>query len=79
MDLLKNITRKYYPVNALINYDGVVLKVVPQKDNKPSCTGCYFNKWTQEKRGKSVSCSTHAMSCTASVRKDKQHVIFKPL
>lgn len=77
MKQFENIIRKYYPVNSLINYDGVTLKVVPQKDNRPSCAGCYFDKHTQQKIGKYISCYKHAMSCTASVRKDRQHVIFK--
>jgi len=79
MILNKNIRLRIYPVGSKIRFLDMVLTVVAQKDNKPSCSGCYFEKHNQNKRGCSMSCSTHAMACTAYVRKDNLHVIFKEL
>jgi hypothetical protein len=73
----RNVLIKVYPVGSKIRFLGKVLTVVAQKDNKPSCAGCYFEKHNQNKRGSSISCFTHAMACTAFLRRDKQHVIFK--
>lgn len=47
------------------------LEVVEQKNNEPSCRGCFYAK----KRIK--TCNRHA--CTPFLRMDKKHVIFKPI
>jgi len=67
----------YHALEEIISYEGFTLLVKAQKDNRPSCSGCFFSKYERQKRGlKNVSCCTHGYKCTASQRKDKKHVIF---
>ena len=64
----------------LVNYEGIILQVQPQQYNEPSCLGCYFSTNEAQKRGENyVSCSTHGLICTASMRKDRKHVIFREI
>ena len=76
MKILTNITRYYYPIGAKLHYNGIVLTVEAQEDNRPSCLGCYFSDSVQEKRHEKIACYIHGMACTAHTRKDKKHVIF---
>lgn len=71
-----SLTHHYYPIGTKLRYDKTTLIVVAQKDNMPSCTGCFFSDFVQEKRHKKIACYTHGMACTAHTRKDKKHVIF---
>jgi len=67
---------KYYPVGTRINYHGAILKVVSQKGNEALCDGCYFSKAFQRRHRMYISCYAHGISCTASRRKDKKHIIL---
>lgn len=75
----RNFKLKIYPIGSKIRLFDVTLKVIAQKDNKPSCAGCYFEKHNPNKRGSSISCFTHAIACTAHIRKDRHHIILKEL
>lgn len=67
----------YHPVGSIVIYKEQKLLVKKQQDNKPVCNGCYFGKHMRKKLGlPSVSCCQHGFMCTASQRKDKNHVIF---
>lgn len=68
---------KFYPVGSTVEYGNVTLNVVTQKNNLPSCAGCYFSDHEQDKRGGSTSCYSHGIACTAHVRKDHRHIILK--
>ena len=67
---------KFAPVGFKIRYNNETLLVVVQKDNKPSCQGCYFNKTNSRKRKTFKSCVSHGFMCTAYSRRDNNHVIF---
>lgn len=71
---ITNRTIQYNRIGSFfINDDkrlpAVMLTVVAQKYNQPSCDGCFF------KSEKVRSCNKHA--CTPYFRKDRKHVIFK--
>lgn len=71
---------KFYRIGEAIGYEGVSLTVTPQRKNLASCAGCYFNDTNRRKRGLSdFSCYLHGMECTASMRRDRKHIIFKEL
>lgn len=70
---------KDYPIDSQVPYKNAMLIVVAQKCNEPSCKGCYFGDAIQEKRHKKIACYTHGMACTAFLRKDKHHIIFKEI
>lgn len=70
--------RIYIKQGMMVYYQGTLLIVQPQVDNKPLCTGCFFSSHQTRKRGVPlVGCASHGMVCTASIRKDRHHVIFK--
>ena len=71
---------KYLPVGTRTRYDDVELVVVAQEGNKALCTGCYFTDNVRRKYGRAkFSCYVHGMACTKHLRKDRKHVIFKPV
>lgn len=71
---------KYLPIGTKISYDDVELVVVAQDGNKPLCTGCYFSNYVRTRYRKAeFSCYVHGMACTKHLRKDRKHVIFKPI
>lgn len=68
---------KYVKVGEKVNYNGATLLVVKSKDNKPTCSGCYFSEWYRKRAGMTnISCCVHGLACTAGNRKDKHHVVF---
>lgn len=72
--------RIYIAQGVVVFYQGAVLIVEPQADNQPLCVGCYFNRNQSQKRGECCAgCAKHGMLCTASMRKDNHHVIFRQI
>lgn len=70
--------RIYLCQGMLVYYQGTVLMVMPQEDNKPVCVGCFFSEHQTRKRNVPlIDCARHGMLCTASTRKDHHHIIFK--
>ena len=69
---------KDLPIGSIFEYGHDTLVVEAQKDNQPSCTGCYFLEDRFIKRhGHKISCYVHGLACTKHTRKDGRHVVFK--
>ena len=68
-------------IGTKITFEGHVLVVEQAKGNNPICTGCYFSDSVRRRlyHKSKYSCYVHNMACTPPNRKDKKHVIFKPV
>lgn len=73
---MKNID---YPINNIIYWKQIKLKVIEQHDDSHLCSGCVFTQENYSKTGygKKISCCSHNLECISHKRKDKKHVIFK--
>ena len=70
----------YVKVGEKVNYNGTMLLAAKSKDNKPTCSGCYFSDGYRILAGiAKISCCVHGLACTAGNRNDKHHVIFMKL
>lgn len=67
---------KYFPVGSMIMYHETILKVVAQEENEALCDGCYILRAFQRRHREYISCYVHGISCTASRRKNRKHIIL---
>ena len=68
-----------YPINTVIIWKEVELKIIEQTYLNNLCYGCIFteNNYHKIEPNKRISCCNHPFECLSHKRKDKKHVIFK--
>lgn len=73
------MSKKDYPIGTKLKTE-IGETVFVEEMKKPLCTGCYFSNHQRRLRNlPEYSCYAHNLACTPYYRKDKKHVIFKPI